>query len=36
VGERAKIYIASEKVKNIEEEEGTQERFFSQFDEETL
>jgi len=36
VGERPKIYIASEKVKDIQEEEGTQERFFSQFDEGNL
>ena len=35
-GERAKIYIASEKVKDMQEEEGTQERFFCQFDEDTL
>ena len=38
VGERAKIYIASDKVKELllEEKEGIKEKFFSQFEEDNV
>jgi len=36
VKDRAKIYIASDQVKDLQEEEGIKERFFSQFKEDNL
>ena len=36
IGDRAKIYIASDEVKDMQEDEGTRERFFNQFDEDNM